>query len=131
MKYVYVNPEGKRISLRVKSSKGGVTVLEDAVTEPVKISASEWVADVLSQIEGTGNLPLTAIEHVLDGYSQRYQGNYVRGPISKKALRDCVVYLESLRAEAIAEQEDSAWTTEAPFTEASVLEMFGTSLAKG
>jgi hypothetical protein len=131
MKYVYVNAEGKRIHLQVRSCIDGVTVLEETKNKPVVISAEKWVSDIMQYIESTGNRPEIAVFHVFENYGQTYRNKngYERSPIPKKMLQSCVAYFELLRKDSLAELEDSAWADNKPFTSKMVLDIFETTVA--
>lgn len=114
MKYIYTDPSGREIALRVETVSGNVTRLVD-VTDEVVIPAQQVYDDLVSEISMSGSHPGVCYEVITDRYQQQHQEVSWEGltPVLRQQLVD---YLEELRSESDNNEDDPFYNDGNPWT---------------
>lgn len=125
MKVYFMDKSGRKVPLKVRSQSDSTVVYEEDQGAPVLVPSSQWCQDLCEQIGSTGQALSVALYNVLEAYSKHYPQGYVREPLSKKRLDELVDWLEELRQEAVADEEESWWNRPEAFDSKSVLVELG------
>lgn len=106
MRYVYTDASGEEITLKVDRVEGQITHLVDSGDDEVVISAQQLYDDLVNEISLSGSHYARCYEVITDRYMREHT-NVSWDSLTSPLRKRLVAYLESLRADAGKDFEDS------------------------